>query len=108
MKEDVCLALCTFPDAETARKISRTLIEEALTACANIVSGVDSIYFWRGKVEESSEVLTIFKLAKDKYEQFENRLRMLHPYDVPEIIQLPIAGGSADYLRWVGESCAHH
>jgi periplasmic divalent cation tolerance protein len=106
VSEEFVIALSTFPDAETARKISRELVESALVACANIIPAVESIYYWKEKVETSAETLAIFKLSTVRYSEFESRLRELHPYDVPEIVRLNIAGGSADYLRWIGESCA--
>ncbi|MDQ2867990.1 MAG: divalent-cation tolerance protein CutA [Verrucomicrobiota bacterium] len=106
MNAEYAIALSTFPDAATAKKIARDLVAHALVACANIVSSVDSIYRWQGKVEESNETLVVFKLTSARYAEFEARLRELHPYDVPEIIRLDLAGGSADYLRWISESCA--
>lgn len=106
MTAEFAIALSTFPDAATAKKIARDLVEHAFVACANIVSSVDSIYFWKGKVEESNETLVIFKMTAARYPDFEARLRKLHPYDVPEIIRLDLAGGSADYLGWMSESCA--
>ena len=106
MSEQFVIALSTFPDAETARKISRELVESALVACANIVPAVESIYYWKEKVETIAETLAIFKLTASRYSEFESRLRAVHPYDVPEVVRLNIAGGSADYLRWIGESCA--
>jgi len=100
------MALSTFPDVETARKISREIVDSALVACVNIVPAVESIYYWEGKVETSAESLAIFKLTAARYSDFESRLRELHPYDIPEIVRLNIAGGSVEYLRWIGESCS--
>jgi periplasmic divalent cation tolerance protein len=97
----------TFPDAEIARKIVREIVEARLAACGNIVPQVESIYRWQGKVESSGEALALFKLDAERYPAFEEKLRALHPYDVPEIICVKIEGGSADYLRWVTESCAN-
>ena len=104
--EQFVIAFSTFPDLETARKISRELVESALVACADIIPAVESIYYWKEKVETSAESLAIFKLTAACYAEFESRLRALHPYDVPEVVRLNIAGGSADYLRWIGESCS--
>jgi periplasmic divalent cation tolerance protein len=108
MSEEFAIALSTFPDQETANKIARELVESALVACANIVPSITSIYFWKDKVEEGAEVLGIFKLTASRFDEFQKRLRALHPYDVPEIIRLNIAEGSADYLRWIAESCARN
>ena len=105
MKEQFVIAFSTFPDVETARKIARELVESALAACVNIIPAVESIYYWKEKVETSAESVAIFKLTAAGYSEFESRLRALHPYDVPEVVRLNIAGGSADYLRWIGETC---
>ena len=108
MNEELVIAFSTFPDRETAQKIARELVENAVVACANIVPSVESIYFWKDKVETSAEVFAIFKMTAARYSEFESRLRKLHPYDVPEIVRLNIAGGNPDYLRWVGESCSRN
>jgi periplasmic divalent cation tolerance protein len=105
VKAGSVIALSTFPDQETANKIARELVESALVACANIVPSITSIYFWKDKVEEGAEALGIFKLTAARFDEFQKRLRALHPYDVPEIIRLNIAEGSPDYLRWIAESC---
>src|SRR5438045_9787574 len=102
MTDEATIALSTFPDIETARRISRELVEQALVACANLVPAVESLYFWKDKVEESAEVLAIFKLTNGRFSEFSKRLRELHPYDVPEIVRLNVAEGSPDYLRWIG------
>ncbi|MDB6147160.1 MAG: periplasmic divalent cation tolerance protein [Verrucomicrobiota bacterium] len=106
MASEIVVALSTFPDVETARRIVREIVEYHLAACGNIVPQVESIYRWEGKVESNNEALVIFKLPRERYEEFENKLRTLHPYDVPEILCFPVSGGSADYLVWVGEVCA--
>src|SRR5215472_3462621 len=106
MVEQVLLALSTFPDAETARKISNQLVTEKLAACANIFPGVKSIYRWKGEIENADETLVFFKLNADRQAAFLEKLRSLHPYEVPEIIFVPLAGGLPDYLRWVSENCA--
>jgi periplasmic divalent cation tolerance protein len=105
VNEQVVIAFTTFPDVETARKISRELVDSAVVACVNIIPAVESIYYWKEKVETSAESLAIFKLTAARYSEFESRLRKLHPYDVPEVFRLNIAGGSPDYLRWISESC---
>jgi len=106
VNEEFVIAVSTFPDKETAQKIARELIENAIVACANLVPAVESIYFWKEKVEASTEVLAIFKMTAARYSEFESRLRELHPYDVPEIVRLNIAEGNPDYLRWIEESCS--
>ena len=94
----------TFPDAEIARKAARTLVEEKLAACANIVPQVESIYHWQGKIESNTEVLVIFKTTRERYAEFEQRLRALHPYEVPEIVALEPTAGLPAYLDWIADS----
>ena len=106
MPEQVLLALSAFPDMETANDIARTLVAEKFVACANIIPTVHSIYRWRGKVEAGGEVLVFFKTTLDRQKAFQDKLRSLHPYELPEVIYLKIDKGWPDYLRWVGESCA--
>ena len=106
MPEQVLLALSTFPDVEMANGIARTLVEEKFAACANIIPAVHSIYRWKGKVEAAGEVIVFFKTTRDRQKAFQDKLRSLHPYEVPEIIYLKIDKEWSDYLRWVAESCA--
>ncbi|HVI78255.1 MAG TPA: divalent-cation tolerance protein CutA [Candidatus Acidoferrum sp.] len=106
MAEKVLLALSTFPDQETARDISTELVTKKLAACANILPGVQSIYRWNEKIESGNETLVLFKLSDDRRPKFQETLRLLHPYEVPEIIFVPISSGLPEYLQWVVESCS--
>ena len=106
MPEKVLLALSTFPDAETARRISNQLLTEKFAACANILPGVESIYRWEEKIETANETLVYFKLSEDRQSAFQEKLRSLHPYEVPEIIFTKIDDGLPEYLSWVTENCA--
>ncbi len=106
MAEKILLALSTFPDAETARKISNQLVAEKFAACANILPGVESVYRWKGKIETANETLVFFKLSEDRQAEFQQRLRSLHPYEVPEIICFNIDSGFPEYCNWVTQSCA--
>jgi periplasmic divalent cation tolerance protein len=101
---ETLLALSTFPDEETARSIVRQLVEANLVACGNIIPQVESIYRWQGKIESGRETLAFFKLTSSRYREFEEKLRSLHPYEVPEIISCKIDRGLPDYLRWVLEN----
>ncbi|MFN2542254.1 MAG: divalent-cation tolerance protein CutA [Chthoniobacterales bacterium] len=105
MADRVALALSTFPDVESARRISNELVAASLAACANIFPPIESIYRWHGKIEQANETLVLFKLSEDRQSAFQEKLRSLHPYDVPEIIFVPVTSGLPDYLRWVAESC---
>ncbi len=97
------VVLCTFPDVEQARAIAAVLVERRLAACVNLLPGVESIYRWEGKVERAGEVLAVIKTTR--YPELEAALEELHPYEVPEILAVPVAAGLAGYLKWLGESC---
>ena len=99
------LALSTFPDRETAQRIANQLVSEKFAACANILPAVESIYRWKGKLESGTETLVFFKVSEDRQSAFEEKLRSLHPYEVPEIIFVPVSSGLPEYLRWVAENC---
>jgi periplasmic divalent cation tolerance protein len=105
MSQEILLALSTFPDAETARKISNQLVTEKFAACANILPAVESIYRWKEKIESGNETLVLFKLSENRQSAFQEKLRSLHPYEVPEIIVVPISSGLPEYLHWVTENC---
>lgn len=106
MSGETLLACSTFPEIETARRIARQLVTEKLAACANIIPAVESIYHWQGKIESGEETLVFFKTTSARYASFQQRLKSLHPYDVPEIISWRIAEGLPSYLRWVAENCS--
>src|SRR5882724_3680042 len=105
MAAKILLALSTFPDAETARRISNQLVTEKFAACANILPAVESIYRWKEKIETAAEVIVLFKTTQDRQKAFQEKLRSLHPYDVPEIIFMSVTNGLPDYVRWVIENC---
>ena len=104
MAEEAIVVFTTFPDQETARRIVRTLVEERLIACGNLVSGVESIYRWKGEVETSNEIFAVLKTERARYIALESRIRELHPYEVPECVTVRIHEGLPDYLRWLTES----
>jgi len=99
---DVVLVLSTAPAGDdTAERIARTLVDERLAACVNIHAPIVSIYRWKGTVERDSERQIIIKTTRERVPALENRLRELHPYEVPEFIVISASGGSDQYLRWV-------
>lgn len=104
MAEQVLLAVSTFPDEETARRVVRELVETGLVACGNIIPRVESIYRWQGRTETAAEAMAFFKLSGERYTEFETKLKSLHPYDVPEIVAVDLAKGLPEYLRWVCQS----
>lgn len=101
------LVLCSCPDEAVAERIARTLVEERLAACVNRISALRSTYRWQGRVEDEPEVLLLVKTSGSRYEALEQRIAALHPYEVPEIIALPIVAGSKAYLDWLAHSTDH-
>src|SRR5262245_7969066 len=97
------VVFCTFPDKETAQGIARTLVEEGLVGCVNLVPGVQSIYRWEGKVESAEEMLGVMKTASEAYAALESRIKELHPYEVPEILAVPVEKVEGRYEAWVEE-----
>jgi periplasmic divalent cation tolerance protein len=97
------LLLSTFPDEPTARRVVLTLVEERIVACGNIIPGLTNIYRWQGTIETSAEVLVVFKTAISP-EVAITHLKDLHPYEVPEIIVLPVTAVLPAYLAWVQEN----
>ena len=98
---DMLIVLCTFPDAETARRICSEIISANLAACVNLIPAVESIYRWEGKIEQASEVLAIFKVAADGFKDLETELLEKHPYETPEIVGIAPDQVSEGYLKWV-------
>lgn len=98
----VCLS--TFPSPEKAAEIAKILVEESLAACVNLVPQVRSIYRWEGAVSEDTETLAIIKTTAERYDALAARLVALHPYEVPELIALPIERGHAPYLAWLASA----
>jgi periplasmic divalent cation tolerance protein len=97
----VVIVFSTFPSADLAAGVARTLVDERLCACVNIVPAVRSIYRWQGAICDEPEVLAIVKTSVEQLPALQARLVELHPYDVPEALAIPVAGGHAPYLAWV-------
>ncbi|HTD26697.1 MAG TPA: divalent-cation tolerance protein CutA [Candidatus Elarobacter sp.] len=104
--EDFVVVLVTAGDAGEAARIGRTLVEERLAACANVVGPIRSVYRWQGAVEEAAEHLLLVKARADDLPALEARVRALHSYQLPEVLALPVAAGSAAYLAWLAQSTA--
>jgi|SRR5215469_1547142 len=104
MAENQLVTLCTVPDRESGEKLARTLVEEHLAACVNLVPGVVSTYRWEGEVKTDAECLLVIKTTGARFEALKNRILALHTYDTPEIIAVPITAGSEEYLKWITES----
>jgi periplasmic divalent cation tolerance protein len=98
------IALLTAPDLEVAERLVQTLVEERIIACGNIIPALISIYRWQGAVERSGEVMIVVKTTSSEVPRLLERVPELHPYEVPEVLVLPIEAGYGPYLAWVGES----
>jgi len=104
MNTQCIVILVTTKDKKEAQKIARALLEEKLIACANIISGVDSMFWWQGKIDSSKEVLLVLKSKKNNFNKISIAVKKSHSYQTPEIIALPIINGSEDYLKWINSS----
>ena len=97
------IVLTTFPSKEEAEKLSEKLLKARLIACANICSQMESFFHWKGQIAKENEVLVIMKTRKDLFKKLSDWILTDHPYDVPEILALPILLGSDEYLNWIKE-----
>lgn len=106
MTQTALLALTTCPDSATAARIAEALVSERLAACVNELPGLTSVYRWQERLHRDAEILLLIKTTPERLPALESRLKELHPYEVPELIALPICGGSTTYLDWVRQNAA--
>jgi periplasmic divalent cation tolerance protein len=99
--QDILLVFTNAPDEATAQALARTLVAERLAACVNILAPCRSVYRWQGALEEASEVPMLIKTSARSYAALEAAIRAGHPYELPEIVALPLSAGLPDYLAWV-------
>jgi len=102
---DRTIVLITAGSEDEARKIARLLVKEKKAACVNIVPGVDSLFRWKGKINSARETLLLVKTRAPLLSEIIGLVKEAHSYEVPEIIALPITGGSEDYLQWLDSAC---
>jgi periplasmic divalent cation tolerance protein len=100
------LVLCSCPDGSVAIDIARVLVKEGMAACVTRVAAATSVYQWEGQIREESEQLLLIKTTPGRYEALEMRLKALHPYEIPEIIAIPVVAGSSQYLAWLATATA--
>ncbi|MDR2693297.1 MAG: divalent-cation tolerance protein CutA [Chitinispirillales bacterium] len=98
------LAYITAKDRAQALSIGRTLVEERLAACVNVIDNMTSVYRWEGEINEDSEAILIVKTSTEKFEALAERVKRLHTYTCPCVISIPIIGGNKEYLDWLGEN----
>jgi periplasmic divalent cation tolerance protein len=101
---DVKLVLSTAADVDEGRRIANHLLDKKVAACVNIIPHLESIYLWKGKLEESQEVLLLIKTTADRFADVQREILEVHSYEMPEVLAFDIAQGSEDYLKWVAES----
>ncbi|MDO8927336.1 MAG: divalent-cation tolerance protein CutA [Sideroxyarcus sp.] len=98
---EVIMVISNLPDRATAERIADALVTEGVAACVNILAGCTSVYRWEGKLNHTDEVPLLIKTTRAAYPRLEAALRKLHPYELPEIVALPVSAGLPDYLNWV-------
>lgn len=101
MTEQVIVALSSCPDEATAQRLAHVLVSERLATCVNRLPGVTSTYFWDGRLQDQAEILLIIKTTAARLAELQARLAALHPYELPELVALPVVGGNEPYLQWV-------
>ena len=101
--DETLLVLTNLPNRAAAEKLAHGLVERRLAACVNVLAGCTSIYRWKGAIENAQEVPVLIKTRSALYDELEAAITELHPYEVPEIIAVPVVHGLAEYLAWVGE-----
>lgn len=99
--QQALLVLTNVPDEATARTIAHLLIEQGLAACVNMLPAVQSVYQWQGKLEQASEVVLLVKTTQARYTELEAAIKSVHPYQIPEIIAVPVVAGLPAYLGWI-------
>jgi periplasmic divalent cation tolerance protein len=100
---DVLLVFTNLPDAASAQALASSLIERRLAACVNILAPCRSVYRWQEKIEAAEEVPLLIKTSVERYAALEQAIRAQHPYELPEIVAVPVSGGLPAYLNWVAE-----
>ena len=107
MSDQVIVALSTCPDEASATSIGSALVTERLATCVNRVPGLKSLYFWNGSLRDDAEILLIIKTTMGRLPALEARLKALHPYELPELVAIPVVGGNERYLDWVRSGVEH-
>jgi periplasmic divalent cation tolerance protein len=98
---DALLVFTTLPSADKAAELAKLLVEERLAACANLLPAIRSIYRWQGKLQDENEVLLLLKTRAEHLERLKLRILELHPYEVPEVLAVPVESGYQPYLEWL-------
>ena len=100
---DLILVLTTLPSSDAAVELAKSVVQERLAACANLLPAVRSIYLWQGKLQDENEVLVLLKTRQDQFERLKARILELHPYEVPEVLSVPVEQAHAAYREWIAK-----
>jgi periplasmic divalent cation tolerance protein len=103
---EALLVFTNMPDRDSATKLARALVEQRLAACVNVLAPCTSVYRWKGDIDEAQEVPVLIKTRAARYPEVERAIQSLHPYELPEVIAVPVVRGLPEYLEWVGEETA--
>ena len=101
---DKIVVLCTCASADDGERLSRALLAEKLAACVNVVTGIRSFFHWKGDIETADECLLLIKSSREQFDALREAIEKLHPYELPEILALPVLDGSPNYLHWLASS----
>lgn len=104
MTDEYCIVLCTVPDPDAGERLAASLVEARVAACVNILPGLTSVFRWQGETQKDPEALLIIKTRRDRFEAICEVLRAQHPYELPEIIAVPLSDGLPAYLRWIDQN----
>jgi periplasmic divalent cation tolerance protein len=98
------MVYCTCPDDDTAQQLAELVVGKQLAACVNIITGIQSVFAWQGKIETDDEALLLIKTTDAAFEELQTTLQEQHPYELPEIVAVSISGGLPGYLDWINQS----
>jgi periplasmic divalent cation tolerance protein len=101
MESKALIIICTCPDQESAERIANHLVDNRLAACVNISSPIKSVYRWQGEIETADEIMLFIKTSASSYEELEQTILSLHPYELPEVLAVPVDKGQQNYLGWI-------
>jgi len=101
MSGEFCIAYITCSDSEEARRIGRSLVKNRLAACVNIIPGMESLYWWKGKIEEGKEAVLLAKTRTGLMQELTAEVKRLHSYDIPCVVSVPVSEGNKEFLDWI-------
>ena len=103
-KEKIIIAMTTCPAAPIANRIAETLVGEGFAACVNQITGITSTYIWQDQVQTDTETLLLIKTTEGRFESLKTRLAAIHPYELPELVAIPVCAGTENFLDWVRDT----